>query len=167
MSQRALKELLRGQGAHADPIACVEDIPVELAARHIEGFPHSVGQLVSHMNYWMRYELQRIREESPRYPEHNAESFLPAPTPADAREWDLLRQDFTRLLAEYITLAESSEQEMQRGIPRASDADQKVAGTLEAVLWQMAVHKSYHVGQIALIRRTLGIWPPKAGGDSW
>jgi uncharacterized damage-inducible protein DinB len=167
MSKPALKELLRGQGSHADPIACVEDISAEVAARHIGGFPHSIGQIVSHMNYWMRYELRRIRDERPQYPEHNAESFPPLPSPADAREWDLLRRDFTQLLAEYATLAESSKQEMQREIPRVSAADQKVAGTLEAVLWQVVVHNSYHVGQIALIRRSQGIWPPKAGGDSW
>jgi uncharacterized damage-inducible protein DinB len=167
MSQRALKELLRGQAAHADPVACVEDISAEVAARHIAGFPHSIGQLVSHMNYWMRYELRRIRDEGPCYPEHNAESFPPAPSPADAREWNLLRQDFAQLLADYASLAETSEQEMRREIPRASDADQKVAGTLAAVLWQMVAHNSYHAGQIALIRRALGAWPPKAGGDSW
>jgi hypothetical protein len=66
MSHRALTELLRGKGAHADPIACVEDLSAGLAARHAEGFPHSVGQLVFHMNYWMDYELRRIRGERPK-----------------------------------------------------------------------------------------------------
>jgi len=32
MSQRALIELLRGKGAHVDPVACVEDVSAELAA---------------------------------------------------------------------------------------------------------------------------------------
>lgn len=66
MTQRALTELLRGKGAHADPIACVEDLSAELAARHVAAFPHSIGQLVFHMNYWMEYELRRIRERDPR-----------------------------------------------------------------------------------------------------
>ncbi len=61
MSERPLIELLRGKGAHADPLACVEDLSAELAARQVAGFPHSVGQLVFHMNYWMSYELRRIR----------------------------------------------------------------------------------------------------------
>ncbi len=62
---RALTELLHGKGAHADPMACIEDLSAELAARHVEGFPHSIGQLVFHMNYWMDYELRRIRGEKP------------------------------------------------------------------------------------------------------
>ena len=92
MSSRALTELLRGKGAHADPIACVEDLSAELAARHIEGFPHSIGELVFHMNYWMDYELRRIRGEKPAYPEHNSESFPSVRSSADAEDWDRLRK---------------------------------------------------------------------------
>src|SRR5579862_7840173 len=74
MSQ-VLVELLHGKGAHVDPIACVEDLSAELAAKHVPGFPHSISQLVFHMNYWMSYELRRIRGERPQYPQHAAESF--------------------------------------------------------------------------------------------
>ena len=167
MSQRALTELLRGQGAHADPVACIEDISAELAARQVAGFPHSVGQLVFHMNYWMEYELRRIRGEKPRYPEHSTQSFPPAPSPVDAQDWDRLRKHFAGLLDDFTALARSSQQELDRAIESAHDGDTKLAGTLEAVLWQMVAHNSYHTGQIAIIRRTLGVWPPRGGGDSW
>jgi uncharacterized damage-inducible protein DinB len=167
MSSRALTELLHGKGAHADPVACVEDLSAELAARRVEGFPHSIGQLVFHMNYWMDYELRRIRGERPVYPEHNSESFSSAPSPADAREWDCVRKTFVGLLADYAALPSSSPEEMQRQIETVHAGDQLVAGTLEAVLWQMVAHNSYHVGQIAMIRRMLGAWPPRGGGDTW
>ena len=167
MTQRVLTELLRGKGAHADPIACVEDLSAELAARHAEGFPHSVGQLVSHMNYWMECELRRIRGERPAYPEHNSESFPASPAPADAREWERLKTEMAEYLGEFAELAKSSPRELQREIESAHDGDKKLAGTLEAVLWQMVAHNSYHVGQIAMVRRALGAWPPRGGGDSW
>jgi len=165
MSQRALTELLRGKGAHADPIACVEDITAGMAARQVAGFPHSIGQLVFHMNYWMGYELKRIRGDRPKYPEHNAESFPGAAL--DAGEWDRLRRDFAWLLAEYAKLAGSARAELDREIESGHEGDAKIAGTLEAVLWQMVAHTSYHVGQIAMMRRMMGAWPPKAGGDTW
>ncbi|MGA7906724.1 MAG: DinB family protein [Candidatus Sulfotelmatobacter sp.] len=167
ISERALTELLHGKGAHADPVACVEDLSEEPAARQVAGFPHSIGQLVFHMNYWMDYELRRIRGESPKYPEHNSESFPPSLSPVDAQEWDRLRKTFTALLSEFATLAKSSPQDMQRQIESVHDGDKKVAGTLEAVLWQMVAHNSYHIGQIAMIRRVLGAWPPRGGGDTW
>jgi uncharacterized damage-inducible protein DinB len=171
MPQRALTELLHGKGAHADPIACIEDLPADLAARHVEGFPHSIQQLVFHMNYWMDYELRRIRGEKPAYPQHNSESFPPASYPTnlkdDPQDWDSLRKRFNDLLADYSTLANSTPQEMQRQIETMHEANKKVAGTLEAILWQMVAHNSYHVGQIAMIRRMLGTWPPRGGGDTW
>jgi uncharacterized damage-inducible protein DinB len=149
----------------------VEDLSAELAARRVEGFPHSVGQLVFHMNYWMDYELRRIRGERPEYPEHSAESFPATPSTADpkqaALEWDRLRARFAGLLNEFTALSKSSRQELDRTIETVHEGDTKVAGTLEAVLWQMVAHNSYHTGQIATIRRVLGAWPPRGGGDTW
>jgi uncharacterized damage-inducible protein DinB len=167
MSNRVLTELLHGKGAHADPRACVEDLSFELAAQSVEGPPHSIGQLVFHMNYWMDYELRRIRGQRPPYPEHNSESFPPGTSPTDAQDWDLLRKNFAGLLAEFAVLANSTPQEMQRQIESIHAGDKKIAGTLEAVLWQMVAHNSYHAGQIAMMRRMLGAWPPSSGGDTW
>jgi uncharacterized damage-inducible protein DinB len=39
--------------------------------------------------------------------------------------------------------------------------------TVTDVLWQMVAHNSYHTGQIALLRRAFGFWPPPGGGDTW
>jgi uncharacterized damage-inducible protein DinB len=167
MASRALAELLRGKGAHADPIACIEDLSEDLAARHAEGFPHSIAQLVFHMNYWMDYELRRIRGERPAYPKHNAESFPSASSPTDAEDWEKIRRRFAELLADFEGLATSSPEQMQRQIESVHAGDKKVSNSLESVLWQMVAHNSYHLGQIAMIRRALGAWPPRAGGDSW
>ncbi|HXC44802.1 MAG TPA: DinB family protein [Candidatus Dormibacteraeota bacterium] len=167
MSQRALMELLRGKGAHADPPACVEDISAEEAARRVEGFPHSIADLVFHMNYWMDYELLRIRGDRPAYPAHNSESFPTESSSGNDQDWERLRKQFASLLAEFAALANSSPEEMQRQIASSHARDNKLAGTLEAVLWQMVAHNSYHVGQIAMIRRMLNAWPPRGGGDTW
>jgi uncharacterized damage-inducible protein DinB len=167
MSQRALTELLRGKGVHADPIACVEDISAEIATRQVSGCAHSIGQLVSHINYWMEYELQRIRGLRPEYPEHSSESFPAAPTPADAAEWGRLKARLEELLGSFAELAKSSPQELQREIESGHKGDKNIAGTLDDVLMQIVAHNSYHVGQIAMLRRALGTWPPRGGGDSW
>ena len=93
MPSRALLELLRGKGAHADPFACVEDISAELASRHVAGFPHSIAQLLFHMNYWMDYDLRRARGLKPPYLEHNAESF-PEVAQVSEEEWKASVQRF-------------------------------------------------------------------------
>jgi uncharacterized damage-inducible protein DinB len=167
MSQRALTELLHGKGAHVDPAACVEDISAEIAARQVPGFPHSIEQLVFHMNYWMDYELRRIRGQRPVYPQHNAESFPVVSPTGDAEEWDRLRKRFADLLNAFTELAKYSPEELRQEMESLHEGDKQVAGTLEDVLWQMVAHNSYHVGQIAMMRRSLGAWPPRRGGDSW
>jgi uncharacterized damage-inducible protein DinB len=171
MSSRAITELLHAKGAHADPLACVEDLSAELAARQVKGFPHSIAQLVFHMNYWMDYELRRIRGERPAYPEHAAESFPTFASPSEEREdaqpWHHLRKRFAGLLADFATLANSSPKEMLRQIESVHTGDMPVAGTLEAVLWQVVAHNSYHTGQIAMLRQILSAWPPRGGGDTW
>ena len=169
MSQ-ALVELLHGKGAHVDPIACVEDLSAELAAKQVPGFPHTIGQLVFHMNYWMSYELRRIRGEHPQYPQHAAESFPPADAPLDANLWDRFRRDMAWCIAELIALAQSPRNELDREIESSAAASEQQSSklnSLEAILWQMVAHNSYHTGQIAMIRQALNAWPPNAGGDTW
>lgn len=167
MAKRELVELFRGKGAHVDPIACVEDISAEFASQQIAGFPHSIGQVVFHLNFWMNYDLRRIRGEKPAYPDHAAESWAVSPCPTDGQHWDRIRRDFAWFLAEYVKLAETSPAELAREIEPLHDSHKKIANTLEALLWQSVAHLSYHVGQIALLRRVLGAWPPRQGGDTW
>jgi uncharacterized damage-inducible protein DinB len=167
MNQRVFKELLHGQGAHADPIACIEDLPADLATRQLEAFPHSIAALVFHMNYWMNYDLRRIRGERPKYPEHNSES-LPAPeSNVTAQEWERLKRDFAWFLSEFTKLAQSPQSQLEREIEPTHERQKSLATTLEAMLWQEVAHNSYHIGQIAMIRRALRAWPPRAGGDTW
>ena len=167
MTSRVLIELLRGKGAHVDPLACLEDVSPELAARHVKGFPHSIGDLVFHMNYWMDYDLRRIAGEPPPYPAHNSESFPSKPTPADASEWDGLRKRFAGLINDSAALADTAPEKLQRHIEPTHASHKERAATLEAVLWQLVTHNSYHIGQIAMLRRILGAWPPRGGGDTW
>jgi uncharacterized damage-inducible protein DinB len=163
----ALSELLRGTGAHADSLACIEDISAEVASRQIDGFPHSIGALVFHMNYWMDYDMRRIRGERPKYPAHNSESFPSRVTPADEAEWDRLREEFSALLNAVTSLTQSNRDQLDGEIEPTHPSHQERAASLEAILWQLIVHNSYHIGQIVMIRRILGVWPPRGGGDTW
>ena len=167
MSERALTELLYGKGAHANPLSCVEDVPAELAGRHLEGFPHSIWQLVGHMNYWMDYELRRIRGEAPKYPEHSGQDWPANSAPDGEQEWKKAVSQFGELLGRLAALAEASREELAR-VVEATDAYHTThASTMRDVLWQTLVHNSYHLGQIAMLRRVLGAWPPARGGDTW
>ena len=167
MSEPILIELLYGKYAHANPLSCVEDVSFELAGRRADTFPHSIWQLVSHVNYWMDYELQRISGESPAYPAHADQSWPAALAPASEAEWQKTVAHFAELLRKLAALAQSAPDVLARDVPATHPDHAKHSSSLLAVLWQTLVHNSYHVGQIAMLRRALGAWPSRAGGDTW
>src|SRR5208283_2869972 len=111
MPERTLIELLYGKGAHANPVACVADLSAELAGRHVENLPHSVWQIVWHMNFWTDYELRRIRGEKPHYPDHASESWPPNSAPASDSEWKKEVARFVELIASLAATAKSDSNE--------------------------------------------------------
>jgi uncharacterized damage-inducible protein DinB len=167
VSEQTLIELLYGQGAHVNPLACVEDVSVELAGRCPDDFPHSIWQLLNHLNYWMGYELRRVRNENPVYPAHASESWPADAAPPNKDEWAEAVEQFRQLLSELAALAKSSSSVLDQHVGATHADDAKHSSSLRAVLWQLVVHNSYHLGQIALLRRALRAWPPKGGGDNW
>jgi len=75
MTDTTLRELVYGKGAHVDPVACVEDISAELAARTVPDYPHSICQIVEHMSYWMDYDLSKVAGENRHYPDKAIEGW--------------------------------------------------------------------------------------------
>ena len=167
MAELTLIELLYGKGAHADPIVCIEDLSAELAGRRVNNLPHSIWQITWHINFWTDYELRRIRGEKPRYPQHAAESWPPPEPPPTDAEWEKEITRFSELIGVLASIAGADSYELNREVPAMHPNQETRTSTVLAILWQMAAHNSYHVGQIALIRRALGVWPPRGGGDSW
>jgi len=167
MTENTLRELVYGKGAHVDPVACIEDICAELAARRFPGYPHSIWQIVMHMSYWMDHDLANVRGEYPPYPDHAIESWPDHPDPASEPQWHAARKRFAELLAQLSALAESDSSTLERVVEDVGVANTPRRATVRTRLWQIAAHNSYHTGQIALLRRQAGAWPPERGGDTW
>jgi hypothetical protein len=136
MGERTFLELLYGQGAHANTQGCVEDIPFELVGRRIDGFPHSIWQLVWHMNYWMVYDLKRVRRENPAYPAQASESWPTDAAPPSEGAWRKEVAQFRDLLVEVSTLAASSPDVLAEEVPATHLSHTQRSSSLMAVLWQ-------------------------------
>ena len=167
MSERTFTELLSGNGSHVNTLACVEDAPFQVVGRLADGFPHSIWQLVCHMNFWMSYELKRIGNEQPVYPQHASESWPTNAAPSSEEEWQKVVVLFRDLIAQLARLADSEPNFLAKEVGVTHPDQTKRSSSVLAVLWQTLVHNSYHIGQIAMLRRRFGAWPPKGGGDTW
>src|SRR5258708_36262232 len=107
MNNANYQRLLRGKGAHADPVASLASVPFGVAGKTLVGYPHSIWQIVGHMNYWMEYELQRIAGKRPKYPEHAIEGFPSSLAPANEEEWAKEREEFAARIRRLAELSEA------------------------------------------------------------
>ena len=133
----------------------------------MSGFPHSIWQILKHLNYWLDYELNRIEGHAAPYPVSAANSWPVESKPASETEWRGEIFLFSKKLQEMARIAESDAEVLTRPVEITTPAHAEQSNSVQAVLAQTVAHNSYHVGQIVLLRRCLKAWPPKGGGDTW
>ena len=163
--ERVALQLIDGWGAHADPVACVSGLTPQLAAQRPPGFTRSVCELLAHLNFWMEYDLQRMRGVPMPYPKHAAESWATFESITEA-DWKQMVRRFRELLDELRTVCRSDMNAWMKQAPATHASHERNASTVGAMIFQALTHNSYHLGQIVDVRRALGAWPPKDGGDT-
>ncbi len=145
-----------GAGGHVPFERALEGLSGEDAARRPGGSPHSVAEVVAHMLFWQQRHLRIVDGEEPTRVEHAADGW-PAVT---AGEWPGLVRRFLDGLQRYRQLA-SDGAALSR--PLVPGRDRTVG---ESVL-SYYLHDVHHLGQVILLRRIVGAWPPPGGGDTW
>jgi uncharacterized damage-inducible protein DinB len=164
--RRVLLELLRGQGAHTDSVACVSGLTAAQASQAVGLSPHSIWEIVLHLNYWMDYEVQRIRGTPAPYPASALLSWPKVPQAAAPSAWDEAVARFTGLLEAFAEIAQTPGLP-EKEVPPVHATEKDIDRTVQGVLWQTVAHNSYHLGQVALLRRAISAWPPPGGSDTW
>lgn len=126
------------------------------AVRRPTGSPHSPAEVLAHIVFWQERLLRIIDGEPPGKVETAAVGW-PAVT---ADEWAGLVERCLAVLERYRALARDPA-ELERPLVEGHRS------TVGAAVATHFVHDSHHLGQIVLLRRMLGAWPPPGGGDSW
>jgi hypothetical protein len=155
-SPEAVKELLDGDGHYVPPARLLEDLTGQQAVTVPPGAPYSIAQVLSHMHFCQQEELAglgcAVELPFPR-PAHLDDTFAPIPPGG----WPARVADFLAGLEACKKLAEAQPDAVSPARDDTS-ANYDLAGT--------ALHNAYHFGQIVLLRRMLGLWPP-AGGEPY
>ena len=149
-------QALSGRGAHVKTKGALDELDWQLAGARPGDAPHSIFRLVNHIVYWQDFGLAWLAGAKPETPEHADDSWPGAETPEDESEWKKLVGRYEEGLDEFHKRVEGSD--LFAGSHKKS--------TLE-VLQMIASHNSYHIGQVAQLRRMLGSWPPPGGGETW
>lgn len=156
---RTLGHALRGHGAHVEVSAALDALDWRVAGQRPAGAPHSIFQILRHMIFWQEIYAQRLTGAVAPSPAHAPEGWPGEPAPRSEAEWTAAVRRFNDGLGaiEALLRAETLDEVMPNFGHRTR---------AEAFAF-VASHNSYHLGQIVLLRRMLGAWPPPTGGDTW
>ena len=150
--RQQLAKALDWHEAHADFAAAVSDFPTELRGRVPEGLPYSGWQLLEHIRIalWDMVEFSRdARHKSPAWPE----GYWPkAAAPPSAKAWDQSVKAIQEHLEEMRELVRDPKRDLLAPLPHGSGQ------TLLREALLIADHNAYHLGQLVLVRRALGVW---------
>ncbi|HTT33353.1 MAG TPA: DinB family protein [Methylomirabilota bacterium] len=154
--EKAVGRALSGEGAHAEGQHVFEGFDWRLAGKRPEGVPHSLFQLLNHLNYWQNWVVEWLEGKKPPLPKHASGSWPGSESPESRKEWDSAVENFSKGLAALDKASRSAD--------LFTDGGRK--SRLE-MLQTIASHNSYHVGQAVLLRQMLESWPPPSGGLTW
>lgn len=151
--RKDLIELLKGGHAHASVEDVLRDISPEARNARNSASSHTIWELLEHLRLAqediLRYTLDPAWV-SPKFPE----GYWPGDSrPVTETEWNSSVSRFLNDLGDVIRLVEDTSIDLTSQIPHGEGRTY-----LREVLL-VADHNSYHLGQIAQIRKELGDWP--------
>lgn len=145
-----LKKLLKGGTAHIGIKDATADIPFNLLGEKPHQLPYSIWQLVEHLRIaqWDMLEFSKnSSHKSPKWPD---EYWPKEAAPQDENAWNTTLQQIDEDLKAFIMLMQT--RDLYEIIPNGNGQS-----ILREAL-QIADHNAYHIAEIVVIRRLLGIW---------
>jgi uncharacterized damage-inducible protein DinB len=150
-SPKAIEGLIEEWSSFTPASRALDDLTPEQALTKLEGWPYSIAEVVAHMLFWQEHDLATIQA-----------GVEPDTTPAES--WPVVtKADWPRLKDAFLASLEKS-----REIARdPQNLDRLILNGRFSVGLRMVWftgHNAYHLGQVVLLRRILGAWPPPGGG---
>jgi hypothetical protein len=147
-----IARMLEWDEAHVGFDGAVEGIPAAARGSKAEGLPYSPWQLLEHLRRTQHDILDFCR--NPHYPElKGPDDYWPAgAAPESAAAWDESVARFRKDRTALQQLAMDPEVDLTAAIPHGTGQ------TYLRELLLVADHSAYHIGELVIVRRLLGIW---------
>jgi hypothetical protein len=154
-SDQALRDqllaLLKGDQAHADLDSSIGDWPIQLAGVKVANFPHTAWMLLEHMRLaqWDLLEFSR----NPKYVARKwPEEYWPTcDAPSSEKAWTASIAAFKKDLKTVEALVTNPKTDLNWRIPWGDGQ------TILREILLVADHNSYHLGQLVMLRKSIGI----------
>jgi DinB superfamily len=146
-----VSKLLNWEDAHVNFDTAVEGITPALRGVAPNGLPYSPWQLLEHLRLTQFDILDFCRNPSYVEPKFD-EYWPPSSAPPNETAWDESVAQFRRDLEDLKKLAADRAVDLFDKIPHGNGQ------TYLRELLLVADHNAYHVGELVVVRRSLGIW---------
>lgn len=150
--RRRLEEVLTWNSAHADLERAVKNVPPEHRGRRAGDVPYTLWQLLEHVRLAQADILEYCSTDAYTTPDWPDDFWPREPAPPTREAWQESIDGARRDRHHLVQLLD--EVDVLDPIPHAEEH------SYLRELLLVADHTAYHVGQIILLRRILGIWPP-------
>ncbi|MDQ6926057.1 MAG: DinB family protein [Candidatus Eremiobacteraeota bacterium] len=161
---QALLDTLRrsfdGDAWHGPALAdALRGVDAQHAIAHPVSGAHSIWELTLHLAAWTREVARRLSGTVPAEPTEG--DWPNGATAPDAVAWDAARASLNAARDQLLrAVAALPPDQLDRSLPRPeSTGDSAGVPTYAVMLTGLAEHNAYHGGQIALLRRALGVPP--------
>jgi len=148
-----LHDLLDGGNSHMGFAGVIADFPLQFINSKAPGVPYSPWHFLEHMRIAQWDILEFIRNPdhvSPDYPE----GYRPrADERADAAKWHKTVRDFRADLKALQDMVADPATDLYGPIPHARNY------TVFREILVVADHNSYHIGELAMLRQVMDLWP--------
>lgn len=149
-SPKAIEGLIEEWSSFTPASRALDGLTPEQAVTKLEGWPYSVAEVAAHMLSWQQHDHATL--EAGEEPDVPAEADWPAVTEED---WPRLKNEFLGNLEKSREIARDPE-----NLERLILGGKSTVGL--RMVW-FTGHNAYHLGQIVMMRRILGAWPPPGG----
>jgi uncharacterized damage-inducible protein DinB len=150
-----LSRLLDWQDAHVNFDAVTGGLPIKLRGVRPPGLAHAPWQLLEHLRFTQHDILEFCRNTDYEEPAWPADYWPPSAAPPSRQAWEASITAFRDDLAALRRLAQDPALDLFTVIPHGSGQ------TYLRELLLVADHNAYHLGQLVVVRRLLGAWPPR------
>lgn len=150
--RQAFGEALYGKNAHYDVLKALRGITAEDAKKQPIKNERSIWDHLYHIVFWHEITLKAIEGEELDWKTIEGTDWLPKDAKLTENTWKQLVENFSDHLDKLKEIAENA------------DFNRLIKGFGNTPLGRGIIiefqHNAYHIGQIILLRKILGIWPP-------
>ncbi len=156
------RELLISPLAYMPPAWILKGLSSAQAGLCVAGAPHSVVEIVAHMEHWQSWFLQRCAGVAIP-PAAKASLGWPV---AGADNWEPLCARFIEGLERALEIG-LDDAACTRRIDPPIEFPPLANYTVRDAITHIVVHNAHHLGQVVTLRQMLGAWPPPDGSYTW